>query len=125
MDLQLKEDYPIGKTYIHENGAKCSQIDYILINTSFKNHISNIKIRNDSTNTSDYRTVTADIILEQRSYFVSKVVGMSRFSSMNSLYSSILTLSHFTFGTQRFSDDTVLDLPSADVFCSSIISAET
>ena len=65
MDLQLKEDYPIGKTYIHENGKKCSQIDYILINTSFKNHISNIKIRNDPTNTSDYRTVTADIILEQ------------------------------------------------------------
>jgi hypothetical protein len=66
MDLQLKEDYPIGKTYIHVNGKKSSQID-----------------------------------------------------------STILTLSHFTFGTQRFSDDTVLDLPSADVFCSSIISAVT
>ena len=65
MDLQLKEDYPIGKTYIHVNGKKSSQIDYILINTSFKSHISNIKIRNDLTNTSDHRTVTADIILEQ------------------------------------------------------------
>lgn len=36
-----------------------------MINTSFKNHTSNIKIRNDHTNTSDYRTVTADVILEQ------------------------------------------------------------
>ena len=61
-NIHLPHTYPVGKTYIHENGKKSSQIDYILSSEQFKHHIDSITIsKDDQINTSDHSAVKAKI----------------------------------------------------------------
>ena len=60
MNLLLCENYPHGFTYIHENGQKQSQIDYILSTYENLSNISSITILEETpSNTSDHKALMA------------------------------------------------------------------
>ena len=86
-EIYLIEKYPQISTYIHENGLKKSQIEYILSNQELRNYIESIDIlTNQSTNTSDHNPTIATLNIDldkKKQDYVSKKVQPRKFKKVN------------------------------------------
>ena len=61
----MVDKYPQISTYVHENGLKKSQIDYILSDQQLRSHIESIDIHiNQSTHTSDPNPTLATLNID-------------------------------------------------------------
>ena len=64
-EIYLVDKYPQISTYVHENGLKKSQIDYILSDQQIRSHIESIDIlTNQSTHTSDHNPILTTLNID-------------------------------------------------------------